>query len=75
MFINCGFWPMLKERARERERERESLKVSGGIVSQAPLGRSHCPGQEAFPAHRYRMTRLYMHLPIDGSEARQNANI
>lgn len=54
---------------------KKSLKVSGGIVSQAPLGRSYCPGQEASPACRYRMTRLYMQLPIDESEARQNLNI
>lgn len=65
LFI-CGFWSVF---------QKKSLKVSGGIVSQAPLGRSHCPAQEASPAHRYRMTRLYMQLPIDGSEAKQKPNI
>ncbi|CAG06240.1 unnamed protein product [Tetraodon nigroviridis] len=38
------------------------------VLIGAPLGRSHCPGQEASSAHRYRITRLYMHLLIDGSE-------
>lgn len=48
-------------------------KVSGGIASQAPLGRSLCRSQEASPARRYRVTRLYTRLPIDG--ARPNLNV
>jgi len=50
--------------------KKKSPKVSGDIASQAPLGRSYCPGQEASPARRCRITRLYMQLPIDGSEAK-----
>lgn len=69
LFTNCGFWPVLKKtRVRESERYREGereMKVSGGIASHAPLGRSHCPGQEALAANRCRMTRLYMHFSID----------
>jgi len=52
-------------------KKKKSLKVSGGIASQDPLGRSLCPVQEASPACRYRMTRLYMPLPIDENEAGQ----
>ena len=72
MYPVCGFWSVFKKK---KKKKKKSPKVSGGIVSQAPLGRSYCPSKEASPARRYRMTRLYMLLPIDESGARKNLNI
>lgn len=54
---------------------KKKTKVSGDIASQAPLGRSYCPSQKDSPARRYRMTRLYMCLPIDRSETSQNLKV